>query len=160
MPDPTNNQSQLRSLLAQYLTQETTQYYPDIDWLYYYQAHDAEMSPRGAIFVDRISRDDQYPFNVEQARKTYQIHLRLKVSKITLEELLSSLESWESELNDKIAKKLQIDGHNDYFKGIHLDPRQPSVLEVDKNQDEGAKGNLHLFWVWSDDDIVSKQQEW
>lgn len=158
MPDPINNQSNLRIELANYLMQETIQYYPDIQWLYYLQAHDPTMTPRGAIFLDRITRNRQLPYNIDNSSHSYQFHLRLKISTLYLADLLASLENWESELNDKIAKKLQIEGYNGYFQGIYPDTRQPSVLEVDKNQDEGAKGNLHLFWVWNDMGKVTGDQ--
>ena len=138
------------------MVRETIQYYPDINWLYYLQAHDVTLPPLGAIFIDRITRNAEYPFNVDDSQKIYQFHLRLKISRYDYDELLFAMENWESELNDKICRKLQVEGHEGYFQGIHPDPRQPSVFEVDKNQDEGAKGNLHLFWVWHDGDRVSQ----
>ena len=107
------------------------------------------MSPRGAFFVDRISRKFQYPLNIDTTEKQYKIHLRLKISRSTLLELLDALDSWEEELNDVVLKKLQCNGFDGYFEGIHPDPDQPSVIEVDKNQDDGGKGNLHIFLLWN-----------
>ena len=155
MPDPQTKQSQIRYKLAEYLTQETTQFYSDINWLYYYQEHDSSMPPMGAIFIDRINGDTSYPFNIDNCHTCYKIHLRLKISRDTLLELLDSLDNWSSYLKDRVLKKLQIEGYQDYFKGIHLDPKQEIVIQVDKNQDSGGCGNLHIFLIWDDDGLIS-----
>lgn len=158
MVDPVSSQSKVRTKLAEYLTLETNQYYADIDWLYYYQEHDSSMSPRGAIFIDKIARPNNYPANLDSSTKNYAIHLRLKISKNTVENLLDSMADWEEELSDRIVKKLQCNGYDGFFQGIHPDPRQPSILEVNKNQDDGGCGNLHLFLLWTDHGSVTGDQ--
>ena len=155
MPDPVTKQPEIRRKLAEYLTVNTTQFYSDIDWLYYQQAHDSSMSPRGAIFTDRISETNNYPGNLDAIQTCYKIHIRLKITKDTFLELLDSLDNWAAHLKNQTFRELQCDGYDGYFQGIHLDPKQESVIEVNKNQDDGGTGNLHLFYVWDDNSAIS-----
>lgn len=158
MPDPETKQPEIRYKLAEFLTQETNQFYSDIDWLYYYQEHDSSMSPVGAIFIDRINGGSSYPLNLDNSNTCYKIHLRLKISRDTLLELLDSLDNWSAYLKNQLFKRLQIEGYEGYFKGIHLDPGQEIVIQVDKNQDSGGTGNLHIFLVWDDQGKVTGNQ--
>ncbi len=159
MPDPQTKQPEIRHKLAEYLTQETTQFYSDINWLYYYQEHDSSMSPMGAIFIDRVeSGNNNYPLNLDNPNTSYKIHVRVKISKDTLLELLDSLDNWAAYLKNTVFKKLQCEGYQGFFKGMHLDPGQEIVIQVDKNQDGGGCGNLHVFLVWNDQGIVTGNQ--
>lgn len=150
MPHPTTRSPDVRRLLAEYLTNETTQFFADIDWLYYTLEHDSSMSPRGAIYLDEEISDRNYPANLDNNQTCYKIHLSLKISENTLSDLLDAMDSWAAQLKNYTFKKLQCEGYQGFFKGIHLNPQRSIVKEHDKNQDQGGTGCVHWFLIWED----------
>lgn len=158
MPDPSGSlQPLVRTRLAEYLTNETTIFFPDIDWQYYATEHDTTMSPRGAIFIDSLDADREYPGNLDNITKLYKIHVLLRLSKENIPDLLTAMEEWSNYLTDTALKKLQKEGYLDFFKGIHLRPRDSVIMEQSKNQLEGGKGVVHWFLLWDDSGATSSQ---
>ncbi|ELS01169.1 hypothetical protein Xen7305DRAFT_00008710 [Xenococcus sp. PCC 7305] len=155
MPDPITKAPEIRQKLAEYLTQETTQFYPDIDWLYYQIEHDSTMSPRGAIFLDEEISDRNYPMNLATNQTCYKIHIKLTISKDTLLELLDAIDNWAAQIKNETLKKLQCDGYEGLFKGIHLNPQRSIVKEYNKNQDTGGTGCVHFFLLWEDQGAIA-----
>lgn len=159
MPHPIGQQSTLRKALVDFLTQETAAYFPAMDWEYYRADKGYIDEPKGAVFVDRILRRDNYPANVDYVPKLYKFHISLKLFNIDYKVALDRAADWEEEIGDRIIKKLQIEGYKDLFKGIHCDPQQPSVIQEDKNQDDGGYIALYMFFVWNDDGKIESSTD-
>ena len=151
MPHPQGKQSILRQKLVDYLVQECDRFFPNMDWEYYAVDMGETEEPKGAVLIDRIIRDNNYPANVAHVPKTYNVHLSLKLFHEDYKVALDRAADWEEEISDRIIKKLQIEGYEALFKGIFPNPRQPSIIQENKNQDGGGYINLHLFYVWDDD---------
>lgn len=154
MATPVNKYGVLRGLLQQYLEQETQVFEPDTTWDYYSQEHSPDIAPKGAIFIDRIKETDA-PTTFDVISKVVKIHLRLTVSRHETTELIDDLNSWYGLLRDEIIFKLKCDGYQNYFKGIYFDPAVDSTFQVNKNQDNGGTGHLHLFLCWHDHNFLS-----
>lgn len=154
MPDPISNLPQVRKLLIEYLTNETTQFFPDIRWDYYQVEHDATLPPYGAVYLGFINTDSEFPGNVN-VEDLYEIRVILRISKATTEELLDSLYSWADQLKSTTFKKLACDGYQGYFKGIRFRPRNSIVPRELINQDQGGRGVLELYLWWKDESAAA-----
>lgn len=155
MPHPAaNKQPELRNSLVNYLIQESAPFFPNMDWEYYLIDRGYVEEPKGAVYLDRIQRKDNYPANLDHVPKIYRFHLVLKFYDSDYKEGLDIAAAWEEEIGDRMIKKLQIEGYEGFFKGIRLDPKQPSVIQDDKNQDDSGLIMLHMFLIWDDDGIV------
>lgn len=156
MPDPVTRQPLVRNKLAEYLTNETIQFFPDIDWLYYEQEHNSTMSPRGSIFIEQQLADQRYPGNLENLDTMHRIHVVLKISKDSFLDLLDSMDNWAAQLKNETFKQLQTEGYEGLFKGIHLNPQGGVQFRQERNQDDGGTGELHFFLDWEDHGIIAQ----
>ena len=147
---PLSRQSLIRNKLAEYLVSKSVAYEPDISWLYYSDSHSPALPPMGAVICDRFKEENNFPFNLDSVQTCYKIRLRLLISKDDLNDLWDALDSWCDYLKNDVMRSLQVEGYEDLFQGIHLDPKQEQFLKVDINQDDGGTGQLHLFYAWDD----------
>jgi hypothetical protein len=145
---PPSTQPQVRNKLAEYLTLSCSSFEPDISWLYYLDEHNPTMPPMGAVICDRFTESQNYPFNLDDIQTLFNIHLRLIISKDNLNDLFDSLDAWTDYLKNSAIRSLQIDGYEGLFKGIHLNPKKEHFFNINKNQDGGGQGDLHLFLIW------------
>ena len=157
MPDPNSKLSNLIDKLAEYLTQETIQFYSDIDWRYYSTEHAPSDSPKGAIFLPTFTvLSDKGFIDYNYVPKDYNFILRLLVSNSDHYQLIKSLFNWAGHLTDTTLYKLQKEGYEGLFKKIYVD--KPVTISPSINQDRGGTGSVQISLIWSDDEIVSGVQ--
>lgn len=154
MPHPVTKQLNIRKALADYLTIMCDRFFSDMDWEYYRVDSGYVEEPKGAVFLRSIQRKDNYPVNVDYVPKVYKFHISLKLFDEDSKTALDKATAWEEEIGDRIIKKLQIEGYQGLFRGIHCDRQQPSIIQEAQNQDDGGRINLHMFLVWDDDGII------
>ena len=153
MADPTSRQGELIPKLAEFLTQESIAYYPNINWLYYSNDHDPSMPPMGSIYIPKIKPSFQK--NYEWLELDYQIYIRLLISNINESALIESLENWCGHLLTTTLRKLRKEGHDGYFLGINVNEAN---ITPNINQDRGGTGQIMISCLWSDDAKIAGDQ--
>ena len=157
VPDPVSNQGELIDKLAEYLTQETSQFYPDIDWQYYSNEHAPSDSPKGAVFLPNYTlMSDNGFINYDYVPKEYNFIIRLLISNYNQPDLIKSLLNWSGHLTDIVLRKLHKEGYQDYFQKIYID--KPVTISPSINQDRGGTGAVQISLTWEDQGSVAGVQ--
>ncbi len=154
---PPSRYPELIQALAEYLTQESIAYEPDIDWNHYSDTIANGDPPKGRIYLTNFLPTNQ--IQTDFRATDFNLAIELGIADLDINSTYAKAHAWAGYLSETVLPKLRKEG---YKLSTNPDPNQPPLflgLEMSRsqighkdpiNQDGGAIVYVRIPIVWHD----------